>query len=274
MAEVLIHDAQGVLELIDSHAHVYAEEFDSDFDEMLARAAGAGVRTMVMPSVDRDSFAPMMHRLRAHPDRLVAAIGLHPTSVRQDYLEQLAFVQEHVANAPFVAIGEIGLDYYWDTTYRAEQMDALEIQLRMAAARTLPVILHTRDAFEDMFACLDRTLSPGQTGVFHSFTGTPEEMMRALDFDGFMLGLGGVVTFRNSSLREYVGRIPLDRVLLETDAPYLSPVPHRGRRNEPAYLKYTLEHLAPLWGLSTEELAHITSANARRLFGLRPPALT
>ncbi len=254
--------------LIDTHTHIYAEEFDDDFDDMMLRAREAGVRRMIMPAIDRASYGRMMNRLARYPEELRAAIGLHPTSVGANYREELTFIREHLTDAPFVAIGEIGLDYYWDTTYRTEQIDAFTEQIDLAGELGLPVILHTRDAFDDVFSCLERTCRAGQTGVFHSFTGSPEEMERALTFEGFMIGLGGVVTFRNSHLRDYVGQIPLDRVLLETDAPYLSPVPYRGRRNEPAYIRHTAEHLAPLWGLTPGAFAEATSANARRLFHL------
>ncbi len=254
--------------IVDSHTHIYAEEFDEDFDLMLQRAQEAGVYRMILPSVDSHSYGRMIRRLEAHPDSLRAAIGLHPTSVGPDYQQELAFVQEHLSTHRWVAIGEIGLDYYWDTTYREAQLEAFARQIGWAGELGLPIIIHTRNAFADTFASLGAHRLPGQRGVFHSFTGDETELEEALSFDGFMIGLNGVVTFRNSKLRDYVGRIPLDRLLVETDAPYLSPMPHRGRRNEPALLIHTIGHLAPLWGLTPGELAEATSANAERLFDL------
>lgn len=255
--------------IIDSHTHIYAEEFDVDFEEMLERAHKAGVYRMILPSVDRASYQRMVCCLDRFPDLLRGAIGIHPTSVSDNYLDELAFVEAHLEARRWIAIGEVGLDYYWNTTYRDAQQQVFARQITLGEQYQLPLIIHSRSAFEDTFTCLRECLSPRQRGVFHSFTGDERELEEALSFDNFMIGLNGVVTFRNSRLREYVGNIPLDRLLVETDAPYLSPEPHRGRRNEPAHLVYTIEHLAPLWGLTPEELALATSANAERLFELR-----
>lgn len=256
------------MHIIDSHTHIYAEEFDDDLDEMIIRARSAGVAHMVLPAIDRSSYERMMLTQARYPSYLSVAIGLHPTSVGPTFREELSFVEDRLADGGYVAIGEIGLDYYWDVTYRWEQIEAFEHQLRLADREALPVIVHTREAFADVFASLRRT-APQMRGVFHSFTGTEAELDEALSFSGFMIGVNGVVTFKNSRLRDYLGRLPLERLLIETDAPYLSPVPHRGKRNEPAYLRYTLEHLAPIWGLSPDELAEVTTANAQRLFALK-----
>lgn len=254
--------------IIDSHTHIYAEEFDVDSSAMIERAREAGVYRMVLPGVDSKSYARMVRCLESYPDSLRAAIGLHPTSVGDDYQEELAFVRERLSEHHWVAIGEIGLDYYWDTTYREAQREVFAQQIEWAGEQSLPIIIHSRSAFADTFACLREYLAPRQSGVFHSFTGDEDELEEALSFEHLMIGLNGVVTFRNSRLREYIGRIPLDRLLVETDAPYLSPVPCRGKRNEPAYLVHTIEHLAPLWGLTPRELAKATAENAERLFDL------
>ncbi len=257
------------MQIIDTHTHIYAEEFDADWEAMLQRALEAGVSTMIMPSVDSTSYPRLRRAYEACPDHLRVALGLHPTSVDASYEHELAFVEAHLGDLPLVAIGEIGLDYYWDTTYRAEQIEAFGRQIALASRLGLPIIVHTRDAFADTFATIRQAVPQGQVrGVFHSFTGSEAELDEALAFEGFMIGLGGVVTFKNSLLRSYVGRIPLDRLLLETDAPYLSPVPKRGKRNEPAHLTHILEHLAPLWGLTPPELASATTLNAQRLFAL------
>lgn len=258
------------MQLVDTHTHIYSEDFDVDIDAVLQRAADSAVSKMVLPNVDRDSFPRMMSLATAHPGVLYACTGLHPTSVGEDYREQLAFVEQTLQQGAerFVAIGEIGLDYYWDTTFAQEQAEAFRTQLEWSLHYDLPVILHTRDAFADTFMMLREVNSSGLRGVFHSFTGTPEELDEALSFPSFMIGLNGVVTFKNSTLRDYVGRIPLDRLLIETDAPYLSPVPKRGKRNEPAFMVHTFEFLASLYGLAPNELAQITTANAQRLFAI------
>lgn len=253
--------------IIDTHTHIYSEEFDLDCDEMLQRARLAGISRMIMPATDRACFSEMMRLARLSPERLFATIGLHPTYVKEDWQDELAFVRSQLeSDYPFVAIGEIGLDYYWDTTYQAEQIEAFETQLRWAEEYgSLPVIVHTRSSFADTFASISK-VSRQTRGVFHSFTGSEEELEQALGFEGMMIGVNGVVTFKNSELKHYLTRIPLDRLLLETDAPYLAPVPKRGKRNEPAFIAHTLEFVAGLYQVSASELASITSANAERLF--------
>lgn len=256
------------MRLIDSHTHIYAEEFDEDIDEVLARAVASGVERMVLPNVDRESYPRMMALVERYPKVLYPSAGLHPTSVGADYREQLDFVAEALAHGRFVAVGEIGLDYYWDTTYKVQQAEAFSEQIALAYRYGLPIIIHTREAFADTFDLLRRAGRNTTRGVFHSFTGSEAELEEALGFDDFMIGLNGVVTFKNSQLKTYVQRIPLERLLIETDAPYLSPVPKRGRRNEPAHLVHTLEFLAGIYGCSADELGEVTSQNAERLFGL------
>lgn len=254
--------------LIDSHTHIYAEEFDEDFDAMLSRAEEAGVRQFVLPNTDVESWGRMLPLCAQYPDRLFPTLGLHPTYVKEDYQQQLAFLEAQLPTTKVYAIGEIGLDYYWDTTYQAEQIDAFERQLRLAESLDLPVILHIRNAFADAFAVLRRLNLPHLRGVFHSFTGTREELEEALTFSNFYIGINGVLTFKNSSLKDYITLVPQERLLVETDAPYLAPVPKRGKRNEPAFLPHTASFLASCYQLGDEELARITSDNARRLFQL------
>lgn len=256
-------------QLIDSHTHIYAEEFDEDFSAMLQRAEESGVSQMVLPCVDSESWPLIQSLSEAYPQRLFPTIGLHPTYVKEDYEAQLSYLEQHLGEG-IVAIGEIGLDYYWDTTFRSEQLKAFERQLRWAHQLGLPVILHVREAFRDTFDLLRSLQLPGLRGVFHSFTGSREELQKALSFEHFYIGINGVVTFKNSSLKEYVADIPLDRLVVETDAPYLAPVPKRGRRNEPAFLPYTASFVASCYQISDEELSARTSENARRLFALPP----
>lgn len=252
--------------IVDTHTHIYSEEFDLDSSEMLQRARQAGVSRMIMPATDRACYKSMMRLGKAAPKQVFATIGLHPTYVKEDWQAELAFVHEQLESGySFVAVGEIGLDYYWDTTYQAEQLEAFETQLRWARAYELPVIIHTRSSFADTYATISK-VSQDTRGVFHSFTGSEEELAQALSLEGMMIGINGVVTFKNCSLKDYLTRIPLDRLLLETDAPYLAPVPKRGKRNEPAFIAHTLEFVAGLYGLTASELARITSTNAERLF--------
>jgi len=256
--------------LIDSHTHIYDEAFDEDQEAMLQRALEAGVRQMVLPNVDQVSWERMLRLVESHPDYLYPTIGLHPTSVGADYEALLTYLEEQLAHHSVYAIGEIGLDFYWDRTYEAEQVEAFRRQLGWADRYSLPVILHVRDAFARAFETLRAVALPELRGVFHSFTGTEEELEEALSFEHFYIGINGVVTFKNSSLKEYVADIPLNRLVVETDAPYLAPVPKRGRRNEPAFLPYTASFVASCYQISDEELSARTSENARRLFALPP----
>lgn len=256
------------MRLIDTHTHIYSEEFDEDRDQVLSRAEQAGLEAMILPNVDVESYPRMMSLARSYAGRLYPSVGLHPTSVREDYESQLKYLEGELAKHRFVAIGEIGLDYYWDETFKSQQIDAFERQIHWATNHSLPVIIHSRSAWQDTLVSLDRAGGLSVRGVFHSFIGEAKEIQEALAFDNMMIGIGGVVTFKNSTLREYIGAIPLDRLLVETDAPYLSPVPKRGRRNEPAYLTYTLEHIARIYGIDVNKLAMITTENARRLFSV------
>lgn len=252
--------------IVDTHTHIYSEEFDVDNAEMLQRARQAGVSRMIMPATDRACYDSMLALAKSSPTQLYATIGLHPTYVKEDWQAELAFVRECLeSDYPFVAVGEIGLDYYWDTTFKEEQNEVFTTQLRWAQAYKLPVIIHTRSSFEDTFTCIG-AVSRELCGVFHSFTGNEDELVQALSLENMMIGINGVVTFKNSNLKEYLTRVPLDRLLLETDAPYLAPVPKRGKRNEPAFIAHTLEFVAGLYGLTATELASITTANAERLF--------
>lgn len=257
-----------MIELIDSHTHIYAEDFEQDIEEVLERGRQAGVQTLILPNVDVESYPRMMALAARYPEYLHPCLGLHPTSVSTDYREQLQELEAALRQHSFVAIGEIGLDYYWDTSFKQEQIDAFERQLALAEQYKLPVIIHTRSAWDDTIATLKRVRGNKVRGVFHCFSGSQAELEEALSFEHMMIGIGGVVTFKNSTLREFITRLPIDRLLLETDSPYLSPVPKRGRRNEPAHLVYVLHCLAESYGISPETLARETTNNAKRLFDL------
>lgn len=254
--------------LIDTHAHIYSREFDEDRPEMIQRAKDSGLCHVVMPSISREEYPAMVDCLHRYEGFVSAALGLHPAYVKADYQEQLDFVASRLDAERWVAIGEIGLDYYWSTEYKAEQQIALREQLRWALAVDLPVIFHVREAFSDLISILKEAEFREVRGIVHSFTGGEAELGAVLELPRLMVALNGVATFKNCNLRDFVGQIPIDRLLVETDAPYLAPVPHRGKRNEPAFVRHTAEHLAPLWGMTDHDFASATTANARRLFGI------
>ena len=253
--------------MVDTHSHIYLEEFDEDRSEVVRRALSAGVRHMVMPNVDMKTFDSMVQTCRSYPACTSMAMGLHPTSVDAGFREQLAEVAAAFDRYPFVAVGEVGIDLYWDKTYEKQQRKALDVQLSLALEHDLPVVIHCREAFEEIFQVLEPYKNTHLRGIWHCFTGTKEEARRALAFSNFLLGINGVVTFKKSALPEVLRDIPLDRMVLETDAPYLAPVPHRGQRNETAFVKDTLLKLADILGEQPEYVAETTSANALKVFG-------
>lgn len=254
--------------LIDTHAHLYAEEFDEDFEQVVSQAKAAGITHIVLPSISKEEYPRLIKTLHTDPSMFSAALGLHPAYVKEDYREQLDFIRQHLHSEKWVAIGEIGLDYYWSTDYKKAQHDALHEQLKLALELDLPVIFHVRNAFADLIKVLSQAEYKEIRGIIHSFTGTEEELKAVLAFPNLMIAINGVATFKNATLREYIGQIPPDRILVETDAPYLAPVPMRGKRNEPAFVAKTAEHIAPLWGMTLEKFSHVTTENAKRLFSL------
>lgn len=258
--------------MIDSHTHIFEEDFAEDRAQVVERAILAGVEHLILPNIDLDSLPRLLKTHQTYPLCTSIALGLHPTSVGQDYPSQLEQIQvalqEH--RSEVVAIGEVGLDFYWDRSFAEEQKKVLRTQVEWAIAEDLPLILHTRSAHREMLDLLAPYRSaPQLRGVFHSFTGSEEELEELIDFSpSFLIGINGVVTFKKATLREDIGRIPLDRLLLETDAPYLAPVPHRGKRNEPAFLPHTLAEVARAYGLPVEQVEEATNRNACQLFAL------
>lgn len=254
--------------LIDTHAHIYSEEFDEDRAEMLGRALQEGVDHIVMPSISREDYPRLLEVWRSYPEQTSAALGLHPAYVKEDYREQLDFMKAHLYREPWVAIGEIGLDYYWSMDFKEQQKEALREQLRWALELDLPAIFHVRNAFADVIEILREFEFVAVRGVLHSFTGTVEEMREVLSLPNLMIAINGVATFKNANLRDYITEIPLERLLVETDAPYLAPVPVRGRRNEPAFVAHTARYLSELWQINYDYFAEVTTSNARRLFAI------
>lgn len=224
---------------------------------------------MLLPNIDSSSIGPMIALTERFPDHCFPMMGLHPTSVKENYQEELRRIEEALEPEAFVAIGETGIDLYWDKTFLKEQEEVFSVQIAWAMELDLPLVIHARDSFQEIFRVLDRKGGPRLRGVFHSFTGGHEELERALSYN-FMIGINGIVTFKNSNLGEVVREIPTNRLLLETDAPFLAPVPYRGKRNESSYLLETAARVAEIHNLSKEEIARITSKNAEQLFRLIP----
>ena len=252
--------------MIDTHSHIYSEDFDADRSEVIRRAQEAGVTKIIMPNVDSESLPGMLETERMFPDVCLAAIGLHPTSVKENYLDELALVKSELERRKYMAIGEIGIDLYWDKTFYTEQVFALQTQVQWALDSNLPVIIHVRDSHKETIEALQPFKNKGLRGVFHCFTGSSKEAEEIAELGDFMLGIGGVVTFKNSGLAGNLKDIPLTKLVLETDTPYLAPVPFRGKRNEPAYTALVRDKLAEVYQVSAEEIDEITTRNAEKLF--------
>lgn len=258
--------------LIDTHTHIYGVEYDADRDAVISVASQAGVGYMVMPNVDLTSLPLLVETHHTYPDRTAMALGLHPTSVEADYAEQLRQLRQYIAQSSeaIVAIGEIGLDFYWDRTYAEEQQRALIEQVGWATELDLPVILHVRSALDETIDLLTSHFAPEKLrGVFHCFEGEETQLQRILDhLPLMMIGVNGNVTYKRSRTARLLSQIPLDKMILETDAPYLAPIPQRGKRNEPAYLVHTASYVADQIGIPLESLAEYTTSNAIQLFSL------
>jgi len=255
------------MNFIDTHSHLFLEEFAEDLPLVMQRAKAAGVSRIYMPNIDCSTIKPLLDTVAQYPDYCFPMIGLHPTSVNADFREELKVMKEMLDQShPFVAIGEVGMDLYWDRTFINEQFEAFETQIQWSAEYRLPLVIHSRDSFEEVYQVIKRNEHKNLKGIFHSFTGTVEEAERLLQFDGFYLGINGVVTFKKSTLPEVLKNVPLERIVLETDSPYLTPAPNRGKRNESANVKDTLLKLAAIYQCSPENIAEITTMNALKIF--------
>lgn len=255
------------MRLIDTHVHLYASEYDSDRESVTEAARKVGVERLLLPNIDLDSYRGMMDLVAAHPDLCYPMIGLHPCYVDSNYTEQLSFVEAELQKGGYIGIGEIGMDRHWSLEHIVQQEDALRIQLKWAVHYDLPVALHTRNANDEVIAIIRDLDLSGLRGVFHCFSGSVKQAQQMIDL-GFVLGIGGVVTYKNAGIAEVLAEIPVEHLVLETDGPYLAPVPHRGKRNAPSYLIHIAEKLAEIKGMPVEELAEITSINASKLFRL------
>ena len=253
-----------IMTLIDTHTHLYLPEFDHDRNEAVERALAAGIEKMFLPNIDTSSITPMLKLAEQFPSHCYPMMGIHPSSLKDDWDKEIGEAAAWLERHPFIAVGEIGIDLYWEKRYRLEQMEGFARQIQMALDHDLPVVIHSRESLAEIFDVL-KDFSSLPPGVFHSFTGTRKEAEQILDM-GFFLGIGGIVTFKNSALREEIRPLGPERIVLETDAPFLAPVPQRGRRNESSFLVHTAAFLAELFGISVDELARITTRNARTLF--------
>lgn len=256
-----------IMIITDTHTHIYSEEFAQDRDAMMQRAFEAGVERLFVPSID-SSYTPKMYEMeQAYPEKVFLMIGLHPTYVKENYEQELAFVEAELKRRKFVAIGEIGIDLFWDKTRLKEQQIAFRRQIQLAKHYKLPINIHCRDAFDEVFEILEQEKSDELFGIFHCFTGTYEQALKAISYN-MKLGIGGVVTFKNGKIDQFLHRIDIKNIVLETDSPYLAPVPFRGKRNESSYIINVLQKLAEIYGLSKEETASITTENSKAVFGI------
>ena len=253
------------MQLVDTHTHLYLSEFNADRDDVIVRAIEAGVNKLLLPNIDRSSIGGMLELVARYPDHCFPMMGLHPTSVKENYPSELAIVEKELGSKPFCAVGEVGIDLYRDKTFKEEQINAFHQQVNMAVIYDLPLVIHSRNSFELIAAILEEYNNPQIKGVFHSFTGDMRQAEKAIAL-GFKLGIGGIVTFKNSGMDAIVRNIDLSHIILETDSPYLAPVPKRGKRNESAYLVFIAEKIAGLHSIDVAEVAETTTRNATALF--------
>jgi TatD DNase family protein len=256
--------------LIDTHAHLYAEEFTEDLSEMMQRGNDVGLRAILLPNIDVSSIEPM-EKLAAEYPQCIQMMGLHPTYVKENWEEELKTIEEKLFANPsqYCAVGEIGMDLYWDKTFLEEQKQVFRTQIRWAKELNLPIAIHVRKAFDELFEIMDQEWTPELRGVFHCYTGSIEQVKKILKYQQFYFGIGGVLTYKNAGLQEVLPHIPLNRLVLETDAPYLSPVPHRGKRNESSYVAEVAGKMVDILGISMDEIKKATSQNAIELFQLQ-----
>jgi TatD DNase family protein len=253
--------------MIDTHAHIYAEEFDDDIASVVSRAKVAGIKRILMPAIDTETHARMLKLEKDQPGYCLSMMGLHPCSVKANYLDELKVIEQYFSERKFIAVGETGLDFYWDLSFKEQQYEAFHQQAEWALHYDLPLIIHSRNSTNECIEVVQQHQKGRLKGVFHCFSGTAEQARKIVDL-GFYLGIGGVLTFKNSGLDKAIADIDLKHIVLETDAPYLAPVPFRGKRNECGYILYVAEKLAELKGVAVEEIDRITTQNANKLFAL------
>ena len=253
------------MELIDTHCHLYGKEFTKDIEEVLHRADSEGVKRFYLPAIDRHTQGALLALEASHPGVCIGMTGVHPCHIKADYEDELVFVEAELARRSWVALGEIGLDFYWDRTFEKEQYAAFHRQIELAMHYAIPIVIHSRESMKESIGVVRE--HPGVRGIFHCFSGDAAAAREIVEL-GFNLGIGGVLTYKNSGLPEAIRDVPLEFLVLETDAPYLTPVPFRGKRNESSYLKYVVARLAEVKGVTMEEAAAATTRNAQKIFGM------
>ena len=255
------------MNIIDTHTHLYLKQFNEDIDFVIKRSKDVGVNKFIFPAIDSSHLNDMHILKNKYPNNIYLMSGLHPTNVKENFNDELEFVVNSLKTHDYIAIGEVGIDLYWDKSFLNEQQEAFRFQIRLAIKNDLPIVIHCREAFDEIFEILYKENCDKLRGVFHCFTGTLEQAKRAIDL-GFVLGIGGVVTFKNGGIDKFLNQIDLKHIVLETDSPYLAPVPYRGKRNESSYIIHVIEKLSEIYGLSKEEIADITTKNAEKVFAL------
>ena len=265
-----VHAPTGTnMTLIDTHTHLYSSEFDEDRTDIIKEAVALGVEKFFLPNIDLDSISGMLALQKAFPKHCYPMLGLHPCSVDENYIEVLKTIESKIDSTNIIAIGEIGIDLYWDKAFIQQQIEAFKIQINWAKKHKLPIVIHVRAAFDEVFAVLDDLNDDDLRGVFHCFTGNIQQAKKAISYGGFKLGIGGVVTFKNGGLDKVLNQIELQHLVLETDAPYLAPTPFRGKRNSSTYLPLIAQKLADIYDVAVEYIAESTSKNAMTLFNIR-----
>lgn len=254
---------------IDTHTHLYLDEFSDDLNQVVEKAINKGVKYMLLPNIDSTSIEKMLKLCQTFPDNCFPMIGLHPTSVKSNFENELKIVENYLAKSNFYAIGEIGIDLYWDKTFYKEQLEAMRFQIHLAKECNLPIVIHSRNSFDEVFTVLSELKFPEMRGVFHCFSGSVDQAKKVIAELGFKLGIGGVVTFKNSGLDKVVKEIDLKDIILETDSPFLAPMPFRGKRNESAYTIIIAEKIAAIKNIAIEEIANETTNTALELFKLK-----
>jgi len=257
------------MELIDTHTHLFAEEFDPDRNQIINEAIDKGISKFFLPNIDSNTIEAVLSLSNEFQGICYPTIGLHPTSVKENYLEELNLVKEYLDKMQFYGIGECGIDLYWDKTFLKQQEEAFRFQIELAKQHNLPIIIHVRESFNEVFAIVDEMNDSRLTGIFHCFSGNYDQAQKIIGYGGFKLGIGGVVTFKNSGLAEIVAKIDLKHLVLETDSPYLAPVPYRGKRNKSSYLIEIATKIAEVKGIGIEEVALRTTENAKEIFKIK-----
>ena len=255
------------MNLVDTHSHLYLPEFANDIDEVVSNAKENDIKRIFLPNIDSTTVDDLNNLCRKFPDYFHPMAGLHPCSVKDDFENELKYVEEQLLLGAYCAVGEIGIDLYWDKSYLAQQQEAFRSQIGLAKKHKLPIVIHARDSFEEIFSIVDELNDSELSGIFHCFTGSYEQAMKIVDYGNFKLGIGGVVTFKNAGLDKVIEKVDLGHIVLETDSPYLAPVPYRGKRNESSYLLLIAEKIAEVKNVKIEDVADATTSNSIEIFG-------